>query len=56
MCEVSICIPCYEMKGNGVAYLNDLMNSITAQTFKDYEIIITDHSQKQHEKRKLCML
>lgn len=48
MCEVSICIPCYEMKGNGVVYLNELMNSITAQTFKDYEIIITDHSQNDN--------
>jgi len=45
MCKVSICIPCYEMKGHGVSYLHELMKSIVRQTHTNYEIIITDHSQ-----------
>lgn len=45
MCKISICIPCYEMNGSGVRYLHDLMQSILMQSFMDFEIIITDHSQ-----------
>jgi glycosyltransferase involved in cell wall biosynthesis len=45
MCKISICIPCYEMSGNGIKYLNELMKSIICQTYKNYEINITDHSE-----------
>lgn len=45
MCKVSICIPCYEMNGKGVFYLHALMRSILLQTYKNYEIIVTDHSK-----------
>jgi glycosyltransferase involved in cell wall biosynthesis len=45
MCKFSICIPCYEMDGKGVQYLNLLMKSIMVQTYKNFEVIITDHSQ-----------
>lgn len=44
MPKISICIPCYEMNGMGVKYLHVLMSSIIIQTYKNYEIIITDHS------------
>lgn len=40
----AICIPTYEMNGMGDKYLNILLNSISKQTFKDFEIIISDHS------------
>ncbi|MDQ6755984.1 MAG: glycosyltransferase [Bacteroidota bacterium] len=37
---ISICIPTYK----NVEYLQRLLQSITRQTFKDYEIVITDNS------------
>ena len=37
---VSICIPAY----NHLAHLQDALNSVFMQTFRDYEIIITDDS------------
>lgn len=42
---VSICIPTYAMKGRGVEYLNHSMQKIARQTFKDFNIIISDHSE-----------
>jgi glycosyltransferase involved in cell wall biosynthesis len=41
----SICIPVWEQHGSGLKYLNDLINSIKIQDFKDFEIIISDHSK-----------
>lgn len=41
----SICIPIYEMKGQGEKYLNVLLESIKNQTFQDFEVIISDHSR-----------
>lgn len=40
MCKVSICIPAY----NSVETVRTLLKSIKIQTYKDYEIIITDDS------------
>lgn len=37
---ISLCVPTY----NRVNYLKRLLDSISVQTFKDYEIIITDNS------------
>ena len=42
--RISICIPVYEMYGHGVEYLSHLINTIKSQTYKDFEIIISDHS------------
>jgi len=51
MAKVSICIPTYNKSGikhsdsyNNITMLLDLFESIKAQTFKDYEVIISDHS------------
>lgn len=41
---LSICIPTWEIKGNGVNYLDYSLNILAHQTFKDFEIIISDHS------------
>jgi glycosyltransferase involved in cell wall biosynthesis len=41
---ISICVPVYEMAGQGVKFLARLLNSIAAQSFTDYETIISDHS------------
>ncbi|MGN6476541.1 MAG: glycosyltransferase family 2 protein [Flavipsychrobacter sp.] len=37
---ISLCVPTY----NRINYLKRLLDSISAQTFKDYEIVITDNS------------
>lgn len=42
--KISICIPAYEMYGYGVSYLTELLKTIKTQTYKDFEIVISDHS------------
>ena len=41
----SICIPVWEQHGFGLSYLKDLIHSIKIQSFKDWEILISDHSE-----------
>ena len=41
---ISICIPTFELGGRGIPMLSKLLDTIACQTFKDYEIIISDHS------------
>lgn len=41
--KVSICIPCY----NNAAEVQRLLFSITEQTFRDYEVILTDDSTNE---------
>jgi glycosyltransferase involved in cell wall biosynthesis len=43
--KISICVPTYEMHGSGGIYLGALFDSIERQTYKDFEVIISDHSQ-----------
>jgi len=42
---VSICIPTYEMKGKGADYLEHSFRIFQQQTYSNFEIIISDHSQ-----------
>jgi glycosyltransferase involved in cell wall biosynthesis len=42
--RVSICIPCYEMHGKGGEFLSFNLSKILVQTYKDYEVIVSDHS------------
>lgn len=42
---ISICIPTYEMKGEGAEYLEYSFNILYHQTYKNFEIIISDHSE-----------
>lgn len=44
MSEISVCIPTYEYKGDGVKYLSDIFDGLRKQTFQDFEIVIADHS------------
>ncbi len=44
MTVISIAIPCYEMGGHGAEMLRYAINSITIQSFHDYEIVVSDHS------------
>ena len=45
MSEITVCIPTYEYKGEGVKYLSELFRSLSTQTFQDFDIVISDHSQ-----------
>jgi glycosyltransferase involved in cell wall biosynthesis len=40
----SIVIPCYEMKGKGVEFLDFSLSKIASQSFKNFEVVISDHS------------
>jgi GT2 family glycosyltransferase len=42
---ISICIPTYEMNGKGAEYLEYSFNILYHQTFKNFEIVISDHSK-----------
>lgn len=43
--KISICVPTYEMKGKGLYYLFLLLKSVKRQNYKNYEVVISDHSQ-----------
>lgn len=45
MSLLSICIPTYEMKGLGHTFLRQSFDVFTSQTFKDFNIVISDHSK-----------
>ena len=45
MSEITVCIPTYEYKGDGVAYLGDLFDSLARQTFENFDVVISDHSK-----------
>lgn len=47
MPKISICIPTYEMSGKGVEYLTQSFDILCRQSFTDFEVIISDHSQNQ---------
>ncbi len=43
--KFSIAIPTYEANGTGSVFLEELLQSILAQTLQDYEVVIADHSK-----------
>lgn len=49
----SIAIPTYEMKGKGCEFLNHSLNILYTQSFKDFEIVISDHS-RTNDIEELC--
>ena len=42
--KISICIPTWEQHGYGKIYLKEMFDTIKSQTFKDFEVVISDHS------------
>lgn len=42
---ISVCIPTYEMYGLGYVFLKQSFDILTSQTFKDFDIVISDHSK-----------
>jgi hypothetical protein len=49
----SVAIPTWEINGKGVEYLDYSLNIIAQQTFTDFEVVISDHSQNEDIKN-LC--
>lgn len=43
--KISVCIPTYEMSGRGTHYLSEALKSIELQDFKDFEVVVSDHSE-----------
>jgi len=51
--RISVCIPTYEMKGKGVDFLTHSFLWLEKQTFQDFEVIVSDHSENDDIKN-LC--
>ena len=45
MSKLSIAIPTWESYGKGNEFLDDLFRTIEIQSFKDYEVVVSDHSK-----------
>ena len=45
MTKVSIAIPTWESYGKGSEFIDDLLRTIEIQTFKNFEVCISDHSK-----------
>jgi len=43
--KISVAIPTWECHGKGDYYLRDLFYSLTKQTFKEFEVCVSDHSK-----------
>jgi hypothetical protein len=43
--NLSICIPTYEMNGKGDVFLEHSFNILTIQTYKNFNVVISDHSK-----------
>lgn len=41
---LSVCIPTYEMNGLGHVFLKHSFDILTTQTFKDFDVVVSDHS------------
>ena len=48
MAKISIAIPTWESYDNGEQFLDDLLRTIEIQTFKDFEVVISDHSEDDY--------
>jgi glycosyltransferase involved in cell wall biosynthesis len=43
--KVSVAVPTFEYYGRGVEFLDDMFRTISIQTLKDVEVVISDHSR-----------
>lgn len=50
---ISVCIPTYEMNGQGRGYLRDSLKVLSTQSFKNFDVIISDNS-KDRQIELLC--
>lgn len=51
--KLSVAIPCWSMNGKGRDMLEYNFNILNHQTFKEFEIVVTDHSE-DHQIEHLC--
>lgn len=51
--RLSLAIPTYEMNGDGARLLKRSLDALEKQTFKDFEVVVTDNSEND-EIEKLC--
>ncbi len=51
--RLSVAIPTYEMHGDGGKYLKRSLDMLERQTFKDFEVVVSDNSQND-DIEKLC--
>ena len=42
--KVSVAVPVFEYYGRGVEVLDDMLRTISIQTLKEVEVVISDHS------------
>lgn len=42
---ISICVPVWEFRGKGIEYLSELLDSMLKQSYQDFEVVISDHSE-----------
>jgi len=54
--NISVCIPVYEMKGLGRDYLKHSLDILNEQVYRDFEVIVSDHSTyfAQQAMQNLC--
>lgn len=48
--KISICIPTWEQYGRGVEFLKNNLEKILTQTYKNFNVIISDHSKDDNIK------
>lgn len=48
MTKISIAIPTWECHGRGEEFLDDLFRTIEIQTFKEFEVVISDHCEDDY--------
>lgn len=53
MSHISVAIPTYEMKGLGADYLRHSFSILARQTFRDFDVVVSDHS-KDNMIKDLC--
>ena len=53
--KVSIAVPAYEHFDRGVEFLDDLFRTISIQTLKEVEVVVSDHSTEDNVE-KFCDL
>ena len=54
--KISVCIPVYEQRGLGLGFLRHNLDVLSKQTFKDFEVIVSDDSTyfQQTSMENLC--
>jgi hypothetical protein len=45
---ISVCIPIWGIQGKGIDYLEYSFNILAQQTFKDFEVVLSDHSEDNY--------